>query len=143
MDLRRATSAAYYALFHGINRYVAWSALPGAVEEDWLRLTRSIGHQSIRDVATWVAEGRGPEHLRPLLQVCSSDTELSRLADTFLAAQQDRHRADYDHLWSVSKPTVVSQIQAVQEALDSMTALHLTLPFHIFSTAVLLKSTPR
>ncbi len=142
-DLRRAVSSGYYALFHGITGAVAANALPNAAEVDMLRLTRSISHQAIRDVARWVVDAGGPEHLRPLVAMAHDAAGLAHLAESFLGAQESRHRADYDHLWSFSKAVVLNQLADVESAIDALTQLRGSLAFDVFAASVLLKSQPR
>ena len=142
-DLRRAASSAYYALFHRITRLIAWKALPGRPEEEWLLLTRSISHTAIRDVSNLVVSAGGPDHLRPLIADAGQDQDLVRLADTFVQAQELRHRADYDHLAVLAKADVVAQIQAVRRVSDSIDDLAERSSFDAFRAAVLLKSTAK
>jgi len=61
VDLRRAASAAYYAVFHGLGAaLVGWLA-PSQSRTDQLDLRRAITHGGIKDVCSWVANTGQPE----------------------------------------------------------------------------------
>lgn len=144
-DLRRATPSAYYALYHGITRFIAWRSLPERPEHEWLRLTRSISHNAVRQTCDLIADpGRsGPANLSPLVDEANSDADLARMCEAFGALQDARHRADYDHLASVAKAEVVTQIADVRDVLSGLDVLSQRTSFDVFRTMVLLKSQAR
>lgn len=144
-DLRRATSSAYYALYHGVTRFIAWRSLPDRPEPEWLRLTRSVSHAAVRQTCDLIA-GSGknrPANLSPLVDQASSDPDLVRMCEAFGALQDARHRADYDHLASVTKAEVVTQIADVRDVLSGLDILSQRTSFDVFRTMVLLKSQAR
>ena len=90
--VRRATSNAYYALFHSL-AYSNASALVGppgdaATAAAWSRVYRGLDHTMAR---------------RELLRHRQEFSPPARnFADTFSNMQQMRHRADYDHSASLT-----------------------------------------
>jgi hypothetical protein len=52
-----------------------------------------------------------------------SNTDVSRLANIFLRLQQARHEADYDHLATFRKASVLANIEQAQIAIDLVDAL--------------------
>src|SRR5215207_1010131 len=70
-DLRRAVSAAYYAVFHAITRYAVRHLLPSASRTDQLRLARSFDHGSIAEICRWPTRASAPRHssaVRPIIK---------------------------------------------------------------------------
>lgn len=96
-DLRRAVSAAYYALFHlltqdGAKRVGTSSALQ-------LLLTRAYNHGEMKEVSKVIAAGKlaqGKLADRLKLLVTAIPTDLQLVARAFIDLHTDRERADYD-----------------------------------------------
>lgn len=120
--LRRAVSTAYYALYHELCRAGAVHLLPSALPADQFRLTRSFAHQALKDVCEWIA-GRGtpPQHARALVDFLRN-TAIKDVAAAFLDLQEARHDADYDHLASFDKATVLQHIRDAERAVATLTA---------------------
>jgi hypothetical protein len=59
-DLRRAVSAAYYALFHKLTLTAAEALLPAATQEQRWQLGRHFGHGEMRRVCEWVTGPPSP-----------------------------------------------------------------------------------
>src|SRR4051812_32142660 len=59
-DLRRATSAAYYALFHHIVLGATEHLLPTCSEDDRYRFARHYQHFGVRQVCDWVVGPKAP-----------------------------------------------------------------------------------
>lgn len=62
-NLRRATSAAYYALFHELTLATTRHLLPGSTAEEQRRASRRVSHGSIKGAADWIAGRSPPRHL--------------------------------------------------------------------------------
>ncbi len=91
-DLRRATSAAYYALFHLLTQAGGQAiASPGELRRV---IVRAYNHGEMKQAATVFARGVVPPALRGLLAVVPADVCL--VAQAFIDLQEARHRADYD-----------------------------------------------
>lgn len=97
-SLRRAVSAAYYALFHLL---VAEAATNWKVARQRPVFARSFEHRKMR-----AACSRGQY----------TDPHLRAVAATFVDLQQTRHLADYDYATVFTRTEVVEQIDKVREA---------------------------
>jgi hypothetical protein len=93
-SLRRAISAAYYALFH----LLGFEASRLFVRDDRLlyRLSRVYGHSEMNDVSKSFAKGQWPNTFNPVKGVFSIPQELKDVAQAFVDLQEARHNADYD-----------------------------------------------
>ena len=93
-NLRRATSAAYYALFHLLT---AEAARMSATESGLAaRLGRSYTHGEMKKVSGMVALDRLPKAILPGRTGYTAPPDLKLVANTFVTLQQARHEADYD-----------------------------------------------
>lgn len=110
-DLRRATSTAYYALFHAITRAAAEHALPGAPETEQNAFTRHVGHASIGQVCAWVNGGSPPQAVAATVHRLRQNARISDVAATFSALHQAREDADYDHDADITRPTALGLIR--------------------------------
>lgn len=103
--MRRAASAAYYAFFHAMALRVSQQVLPNGSAEDRQRRSRSVGHAELRDVCQWIIgpSGAGKRHLQPIVATLQQDGRVVRIAGIAFRLQEERHRADYDHLATFGK----------------------------------------
>jgi hypothetical protein len=109
VNLRRATSAAYYALFHCLARNCADLLIGGTganrSEPAWQQVYRSLEHGYVKDR-------------------CKNNQMMARFppgiqdfATTFLSLQEKRHSADYDPFARFAKSTVAADINQAEEAI--------------------------
>lgn len=101
---RRAVSTAYYALFHLL---IEESCNCWGVSGHRLRLGRQFEHKRMRDASA--------EFSRKYLQ--SSDLverTLGTIADTFVRAQQSRHKADYDLTSTISHVDAAWEVYSIE-----------------------------
>jgi hypothetical protein len=104
---RRATSTAYYALFHAITNRIVDGVFENAPDEFKQRVRRWIAHREIAEVCRWISALRGtggypvPKGIRSLLispgGVAQIDASTVAIADAFLELYEKRLEADYDH----------------------------------------------
>jgi hypothetical protein len=129
----RAISNAYYALFHALkhasNRRLVGAGLTAETSARW------FDHATMRAVCTWFNRTAGakmspkvtsllgrPNYNGPGTDwLCSADTKL--VADTFVALQQARHRADYgesaaDRFTKLEARQYIARARAACEALS-------------------------
>jgi uncharacterized protein (UPF0332 family) len=112
VDLRRAVSATYYALFHLLTTEAA---------ENWKhqtrrnRFARMFDHGRMKTCSSKVSSRPLPTDPAGILIA----TDLKLVADSFVTLQQARHTADYDNskVWSRTQVWDV-----IVEAEDAMTA---------------------
>ena len=104
--LKRAVSAAYYAMFHALCRSNA-DTLVGADNDPlarvaWTRIYRALDHRQAKD------------RLRRAQR--DMPTQAGRFAITFGTVQEQRHAADYNPHSRFSRDEVVNLLDAAEEA---------------------------
>lgn len=116
-SLRRAISTAYYALFHFlVDKSCRFLVSGSAAERRALReqLARSFDHGAMKNASQafagagaspWVTVGGAPS------------PELVRVAEAFVALQQERHAADYDVGRSFTRNEALALIAQAEDAL--------------------------
>lgn len=131
-NLRRAVSAAYYALFHeAVEKSCAAvlsSSHAGGLVGD--RLRRTIQHANALKSAKWFAGP--PKNLPQAIQDMRApfgtpqpavDPSLRGICQTFTALQAERHRADYDLSSPFSRADANRQIADAQAAIVAIRSL--------------------
>jgi hypothetical protein len=110
VDLRRAVSAAYYALFHLLTSEAArnWKH-----DRHQTRLARIFDHKPMKACSSSLASKRPPAD-RAQLAVF---TKLKVVAENFVSLQQARYDADYDNA------RVWSRTQAYEEIVKAEVAV--------------------
>ena len=108
-ELRRAVSAAYYALFHALALSCATTLVGSAPrvrgQLAWRRAYRALEHGHARAQC----ENRSGMVTFP--------TDLQVLGRQFVDTQQQRHRADYDPLVSFSRSEVLNLITETESVI--------------------------
>jgi hypothetical protein len=97
-SLRRAISAAYYALYHLLVSVGASAMAPRQPSGLRPRVQRAFAHDEMKRVCQQFLQGHVGS-LTPALQALVADPmepELATIADAFVALQEARHSADYD-----------------------------------------------
>src|SRR5207249_2010111 len=118
--LRRAVSAAYYSVFHGIALATTKQLAPSSSREDWLGFCRSIEHHRLVEVCSWIGGRKaaaGKEHVRLIVSRLRSNPDVRELAGIVGRLQQERHRADYDHLSAFEKREALTLVEEAERAL--------------------------
>lgn len=121
-NLRRATSAAYYALFHELSRAVTTHLLPGSSEVETGRATRKVSHTSIRGAADWIAGETSPKHLGDVVDRLRVNSDLTDVAQAFKELQEERESADYDHEADFTRSGTIARIEQANRAIDILRA---------------------
>ncbi len=104
VDLKRAVSAAYYALFHTLAKLCADTiagVAPPRSTKAWQQTYRALAHGFARN-ASAQAQNKG---FPPMIV---------RFAQQFVLMQQQRHAADYDPISSFHRGDVVTMIESVE-----------------------------
>ena len=110
--LRRAVSAAYYAMFHTLAAVIA-DALAGAgpgsrTREVWVRAYRSLEHGTARNQFMHTQSMAG---FRP---------EIRHFGQTFIRMQSQRQSADYNPAATFQRLQVMLLISATAEAISRL-----------------------
>lgn len=130
-DLRRATSTAYYALFHQILRHGATDFLHRtATESDVAAVARWYTHGGILKAAELVLRADTPHRLEHVSKGDRTSVLMVRragdgvvpprlveVADTFGNLQRLRHEADYDGSYDPVRAATLSHVQSASHAL--------------------------
>jgi len=98
VDLRRAVSSAYYALFHLTLTALA-DEVVGALYRNTKRyglVHRAVDHRTIKDLCLTVSKAKPPIKYVPYVPTKGFGRDLLVFASAFVNLQDERHRADYD-----------------------------------------------
>jgi hypothetical protein len=119
VNLRRAVSAAYYALFHML---VSEASREFASDEKLrARIGRAFAHTEMKAASRSFAGTKLPDHV---LEACASPATpivpqtLQVLAKTFVDLQEARERADYDPLQKLSRNDARRLVERVERAFS-------------------------
>lgn len=134
VNLRRAISSAYYALFHELvhwaGRKAVWEAT-GRDTERWT-LARWYQHADLRRVCGWfVAAGRGDRSLPAGVEVLLAGASkpagvpagLVDVAEAFEELYAARQRADYDHHYEVTRRHALDLVGNAATAIKAWRSL--------------------
>lgn len=115
-SLRRAISAAYYALFHLLVK----EATAALVSDPKLRqlVPRSFDHSEMKQGCRPFAAGALPDHLKAITAP-AVPTDLKKVAEEFIEMQQKRHAADYNVSQVFLRADTVADIQRVRYAFEA------------------------
>jgi hypothetical protein len=108
-DLRRAISAAYYAVFHAIASAAADSIVPAnkRATEQYSRVYRSINHGALRKLCDRV---RGKK--------LDFGDDIREFAAAVADLQEKRHSADYDPVFTAIRSDTRLTIRAARSAIS-------------------------
>ena len=100
IDLRRAISATYYALFHCLLRAAADNLIgsTGKARKSaaYSLVYRAYEHGSMLQLCQHASKGKLPPKVSAVLSSDSVSKEIQYVADAFTDLQGLRHKADYD-----------------------------------------------
>jgi hypothetical protein len=106
MDLRRAVSAAYYAVFHCVCTAVADQVISkSTAPELWARMYRALEHKEMAN------RSRDARKL-------NIDPRINLVADNLVNLQIARFSADYDPLYPINTQIALGHISAAQDAIE-------------------------
>jgi uncharacterized protein (UPF0332 family) len=136
-SLRRAVSAAYYALFHLLTSDGAAALSP--LKEVGARaiIARSFQHKEMVLAATSVSKGKLPKSYDDL-QITPSET-LRSVADAFRILQDSRHEADYNVVRSFTRAETLTLIARAEQAFKDWRHIRGDRDAKMFLQSMLLK----
>jgi hypothetical protein len=97
VDVRRAISASYYAVFHHLLR-AAGDMYVGTTKRntrEYALVYRSISHGALRNLCN-LAKQNMPLKYQPYLPRSGLGPNIQAFSSAFVELQEKRHRADYD-----------------------------------------------
>jgi hypothetical protein len=134
-------SAAYYAIFHLLVKEGAEVLAPRQPTGLRTQVRRAFTHADMKSVCKQFAQGNvaalssGTQNLiNPPL-----DAQLVSVAATFVALQDERHRADYDAATPFDRVDALQKIDLAQQAFDDWTAVRDSPNAKVFLAALLLQ----
>jgi uncharacterized protein (UPF0332 family) len=119
VDLRRAISNAYYALFHAVTAQ-AVDDLIGSRHRQTTRyrlVYRSVDHKTLRRLCEDVVKPTLPRRYSNYAPDGGFGPDLKFLATTLVQLQNQRHRADYDPLFAATRSSAIATVQKARKAL--------------------------
>ena len=143
IDLRRAVSAAYYAVFHTLTEAGAARLHTDATTRHLL--SRTFDHRTMKDAARQFANKSGKLWLFAVATFGSVPQELVRVAELFIKLQEARHQADYDRRTASNFSRAVCQLRVTdaRNLIRAWEAVRGTPQAQFFLLALLLKDLGR
>ncbi len=137
VDLRRAVSASYYALFHQINQDAADLLAPNVPERTNYRIQRWFDHTEMKRIC-----GRFmPSKLdQPLLDLVgsSASSDLQTVARSFVLLQEARHSADYDLSYALTELEASQHLRLAIRAIEAWDRIQGSAEANIFILSLLM-----
>ena len=137
VDLRRVTSASYYALFHQINEDAAALLAPNVPAGTNHRIQRWFDHGEMKKIC-----GRfmASKFEAPLLDLIgpSASSDLQSVARSFVLLQEARHSADYDLSYVLTEPEAIKHFRLAMEAIEAWDRLQGSAEANIFILSLLM-----
>ncbi len=122
VDLRRAVSNAYYALFHTSSICTAEWTIQNATQEERYALVRRFSHKSFRSVYERIAQPKANkvEHLQLILDALHANADIVELAEAYVDLHDARNKADYDHTADLTRTEVLTLVDRSTLAIRTL-----------------------
>lgn len=135
-SLRRAISAAYYALFHFLIAEATSRFITG-VGRDAVRagLGRSFDHGSMKKAALEAIRPRWGRMRQ--LDAIPVPTDLVTVAKAFVALQQARHEADYDVTRTFTRAETLALVDLADQAMAAWNRIRRSVAADAFLSALI------
>jgi hypothetical protein len=132
-SLRRAVSAAYYALFYFLLFEATLLFFPHEPAALRSRASRAFSHGEARSACVIFSKSGIKD-----LTIDPLETELIDMARTFIELQEARHRADYDLNESFDRVQVVGIVDQARQAMSNWKVIKGSPNANVFLAALLL-----
>jgi|SRR5919201_534374 uncharacterized protein (UPF0332 family) len=142
-NLRRATSDAYYALFHAIALAVASETLPNASAAEQHACSRYVSHTAVKRVSEWVSGASPPLHLEMVVNRLRAGQSLRAVVSAFLALYEHREAADYDHSAEFTRLGTLAHVRSAEQAVAAIRATTANDDFRALYGLITLQTTTR
>lgn len=120
-DLRRAVSAAYYALFHALLEATTTPLLEAYDRRHREAFGRSIRHKQVHAAFIWIAgSGKRPAGVDFLVQEVRRSAELVLVAESYSELREERTKADYEHDATFAKADVLEWVRRARDAVGTL-----------------------
>jgi hypothetical protein len=145
-SLRRAVSAAYYALFHLLVSDSARSISPAKPGELKTLVRRAFNHGQMRQICSNFVQGSagksGNKSIPPVTQnllTLPLDPALVTVLEAFVDLQEARHQADYDLAKQWNRLDVLNHVQTARQAFIEWAKVRQTPNAAVFMAALVLQ----
>ena len=135
-NLRRAISAAYYALFHLLVAAAVERVSPRTPGNLAPRIARAFSHLDMKQVCKSLWAGNPSEILREL-QPAGFSAEIRLVARLFVELQEARHLADYDPAVIFDRDDTIETVWRVENAFQEWQRVKMHDEATVFLTALL------
>ena len=136
-NLRRAVSAAYYALFHLLIDEALNVVSPASPAGLAHLIRRAFNHADMKAACKGFGSSNPQTQLQSLITL-PVNSDLALVANTFVDLQSYRHLADYDTTDTWSRLQVLAHIQAVENAITAWKKVRSSNDAKVFLTSLLL-----
>jgi hypothetical protein len=135
-NLRRAVSAAYYALFHLLVADAVQRFSPRTPDALALRIGRAFVHSDMKQICVTVFKGHKSIVLGEL-QPEGFSPELRSVAEAFVDLQTERHSADYDLPNPLTRLQTLDAIDIARKSFHAWAAVRNADEANVFLAAML------
>jgi uncharacterized protein (UPF0332 family) len=135
-NLRRAVSAAYYALFHLLSGESAHQLTPASPTGLAAQVRRAFDHATMRQVCRAIVDANSSLSTSFHLK---ASTDLREVADAFSSLQDARHSADYDLSSNWERKDVILKVQDAETAFTAWRRVRGSDEANVFLVALLMK----
>lgn len=121
-DLRRAISAAYYAVFHTASTAAAdeFVGITNRTSPEYALVYRSIEHRNLRELSEEVLKAQPRAKYAKFLPKAGFDAQIKSFATAVIELQEKRHTADYDPQLRVRRSDALLAIGTARAAVDAL-----------------------
>ena len=137
VDLRRAVSAAYYALFHYLSEAAVRQVAPQMTEPIANRVHRWIDHSELKKICREFAAVPLRPPLSELLGASASD-DMQTVAVNLAKLQEAKHSADYDLGYQLDCVQAVDLVKLAVTAMAAWNRMAPSAESNIFILSLLL-----
>ena len=126
VNLRRAISAAYYALFHAVCEVFAESVVGDGKElkRAWLQTYRSLNHKTVCNRLIEIHNFLNSDKKEQQPKQLNFPLSLKEVASTFSSLKDGREEADYNpQSERLQRPDVAGQIVLAKKAINELQKL--------------------
>lgn len=137
VDMRRAISASYYALFHQINQDAANLLAPNVPLVTNYRIQRWFDHLEMKKICGRFMASKLDQPLLDLIGP-SASSDLQTVVRSFVLLQEARHSADYDLSYAPTGNEAVKHLRLALEAIEAWDRIQGSAEANIFILSLLL-----
>ncbi len=136
VDLRRAISTAYYAMFHALcannaDNFISKKNKDGRAKRAWKQTYRALDHKKARQACKQCYDEANR---------MGFPSPIKNFANCFVTMQRERSKADYDPYIRYNKEEVTSYIESAKRSMNEFTNSRSIKHKQAFAALVLFKS---